>query len=135
MLSQKLATFLALIIFASQGAMAAPYNPRSPDDLSATAGTLIGDIALPTLPKEFINSGIQGATGDPVPEDSHPDGATDELLKDGGRVVGSTVAEVSPELANAGIKAAEKYYKYVNDCLVSIPYLLTFLFLFFFSSK
>ena len=83
------------------------------------------------MPKEGVNSAIQAATGDAVPEDNHPDGATDELIKDGGKVIGSTGADLlPPEIIHANIKGAEKYYKYVNICLVSIPYLLTFLFLF-----
>ena len=74
MLSQKLATFLVLIVFASQSAMAAPAHfPHPSNDLSVTADTAIG------------------------------------------------------------VDAVRESYLYVNDRLVSIPYLLTFFFLFFFS--
>ena len=131
MLSQKLATFLALIMFATQGAMAAPaYHPPS-GDLLASVGTILADVVAPTFPEEFGKSIIQSGEGDPVPKESHPDGATDEVLKAGGRVTGSVGAKVlPPETVKAGIEAGKKYYKYVNNYLVSIS--LTFLFPFVF---
>jgi len=110
MLSQKLAAFLALIMFASQGAMAAPLHPRSSDDLVETTGIALGELLAPIVPAELGKSAIQGAKGDVVPGDDHRDGATDEALKAGGNLLGSAVAAVLPDLTQGGIEGAEHYY-------------------------
>jgi len=111
MLSQKLAAFLALIVFASQGAMAAPLHPRSSDDLFAITGIVLGDVVDSTLPAEFGKSAVKAATGDVIPGDDHRDGATDEVFKAAGSVVGSVSADIlPPETVHAGAKAVEDYY-------------------------
>jgi len=111
MLFQTLAAFLALIVFASQGAMAAPLHPRSSDDLLTTTGTVVGDLGADTLPAEFNKSAIQASTGDVVTGDGHRDGATDEVVEAGGSVVGSGGTDVlPPEFVHAGVKAADDYY-------------------------
>jgi len=112
MLSQKLAAFLALIVFASQGAMAAPVplHPRSSDDFLETTGSALGELLAPIVPAEFGKSAIQAAKGDVVFGDGHPDGATDEAFKASGSVFGSVVAAVLPDLAHGGIEGGEHYY-------------------------
>jgi len=112
MLCQKLAAFLALVVFASQGAMAAPsLHLRSSDDFLVTTGGAVGELLVATVPAEVGKSAIQAATGHVVPGDDHRDGATDEVLKAGGIIGESVVAAVlPPEMFNAGVKAGEHYY-------------------------
>lgn len=129
MLSQKLAALLALIVFASQGAMAAPSSPpRSSvaDSVVTTAGSALGRISAATLPANLVEAAIEADEGK-APANDHRGGTVEGLLETGSSTAGSIGAIVFPaEFLEAGNKGAEDYYKYVNNHLFSIPLLLTF---------
>jgi len=113
MLSRKLAA-LALIVFASQGTMAAPASP--PSSVSDTAliitGEALGGTAAAIFPPELVNAAIQADKGEAPPPNDHRGGPVGDLLIAGSSASGSIGRVVFPEeeLA-AGNKAAEDYYK------------------------
>ena len=142
MLSQKLAALLALIVLASQGAMAAPSSRSSVvGSVVATGSSALGGISAATLPDHLVKvkAAVQADEGE-APADDDQGGDVDGLFEDG--TAGSYGGIVVPAIGGgprpppkASNKVAEDYNRYVNNHLFSIPLLLTFFLSFFFRAN